>query len=310
MTAVLMVTGIVLLGASAYLLARAVILPRLKFETHIRSVESYGFSSKASQSAVAPTRSLVDVVNPIAERVGRSLIRYLPRVPPLKRGTLTAAGFYELSVEALHGYRAVAAVFFPALILFYALTHGGLSPIVVLVVVAVGAAGWELPARFVGSRARSRLNVIDRDLPQFIDLLVATIEAGSAFASALSSVTNRFRGPLGAELRLTMRQQSLGIGTERALTDMVERCDTASVRAFVRTIIRAESHGSSIGPVMRHLASDIRNRRREAAREKIQKAPIKMIFPLALLILPALLLVILFPALYNIVHILSHVQSL
>ena len=77
------------------------------------------------------------------------------------------------------------------------------------------------------------------------------------------------------------------------------------MRAFVRTVIRAESHGASIGPVLRHLASDIRQRRRDAAREKIQKAPIKLLFPLAFLILPALLLAILFPAMYNIVHTLS-----
>lgn len=307
MTGLLMISGILLLGMSVFLLARAVILPRLRFESHIRTVDSYGFSQRPSEDAIAPRRSMTDAVNPIAERIGRAVIKYLPRVQPLKRSTLMSAGFYDLSVEALHGYRAIAAVVLPALILFYEVTHGGLSLIVALLIVALAAAGWHLPALFVRMRARSRLNVIDRDLPQFIDLLVATIEAGSASAGALSSVTNRFRGPLGAELRLTMRQQSLGIGTERALTDMAERCDTASVRAFVRTVIRAESHGSSIGPVLRHLATDIRQRRRDAAREKIQKAPIKMIFPLALLILPALLLVIMFPALYNIVHILHHV---
>jgi tight adherence protein C len=307
MTALLMTMGILMLGIAALLCVRALVLPRLRLESHLRSVESYGFVNPTGDVEVRAVRgSLNQRLNGFAESVGRQLINLLPRVPAVRRGELTAAGFYELSREALHGYRALAAVTFPALVLLYGMSHGGLSLIVIALMVVIGGIGWQVPALFVRSRARRRLDEIDRDLPQFIDLLVATIEAGSAFGGALESVTGRSKGPLGAELRLTMRQQNLGIGVERALNDMVERVDTASVRAFVRTVIRAESHGSSIGPVMRHLASDIRKRRRDEAREKIQKAPIKMMFPLALLILPALLLVILFPALYNVVHILSH----
>jgi pilus assembly protein TadC len=307
MTALLMITGVLLVGVSALLLVRALMFPRSRFQSHLRTVDSYGFAPAAEELDVSSTTgSLNQSVNRIAEGIGRTLIVSVPRIPALRRGELTAAGFYELSREALHGYRALATIFFPALILLYAISHGGLSVPRVILMLVVGGAGWQLPALYVRQRARSRLNEIDRDLPQFIDLLVATIEAGSAFGGALSSVTGRFHGPLGAELRLTMRQQSLGIGSERALSDMVERCDTPSLRAFVRTIIRAESHGSAIGPVMRHLASDIRQRRRAAAREKIQKAPIKMIFPLAFLILPALLLVIMFPALYNVVKVLGH----
>jgi tight adherence protein C len=308
MTALLMATGILLVGLGALLVARAVVLPRLKLQSHLRTVDSYGFSDQAVAAVPvhAARGSLNETLNRIAEGAGRRLVKYVPRLPALKRGTLTAAGFYDLSPEALHGYRAIAAVVFPSLLGLYGITHGGLSPASVILTVVVAGIGWEAPAVFVRGRAQTRLDRIDRDLPQFIDLLVATIEAGSAFGGALNSVTNRFKGPLGAELRLTMQQQSLGIGTERALNDMVERCDTPSVRALVRTIIRAESHGSSIGPVLRHVASDIRQRRRDAAREKIQKAPIKMLFPLAFLILPALLIVILFPAIYNIVQVLSH----
>lgn len=306
MTGLLIAMGVVLVGAAAWLLVRAYVLPRLRFEAHLRDVESYGFAHGTPEREAGAARgSLNAALNAAAERLGRTVMTYVPRLTPLPRGELSAAGYYELTPEAVHGYRAFAAVFLPALVLLYALSNSFSLLILAMLIIAV-IVGWRLPAMAIQHRARSRLDRIDHDLPQFIDLLVAIVEAGSAFGGALNGVANRFHGPLGDELKLTMRQQSLGIGTERALSDMVERCDTASVRAFVRTVIRAESHGSSIGPVMRHLASDIRQRRRDAAREKIQKAPIKMLFPLALLILPALLLVILFPAMYNIIHTLSH----
>jgi tight adherence protein C len=306
--ALLIALGVLIFGVSAVLLVRALVLPRLRLESHLQDVDSYGFAAPGAAEAelgASARGSFNEAFNRFAERVGRALLRYVPRIQAVRRGELTAAGFYELSREALHGYRALAAAFFPALVLLYALRSGGLSPLVVVLTVLIGALGWQLPATLVGWRARSRLNQIDRDLPQFIDLLVATIEAGSAFGSALDGVARRIHGPLGAELQLTRRQERLGIGTERALNDMVERCDAPSVRAFVRVVIRAESHGASIGPVLRHLASDIRQRRRDAAREKIQKAPIKLLFPLAFLIMPALMLAILFPAMYNIVQTLA-----
>jgi tight adherence protein C len=307
MTGFLMAAGVLLVGAAAWLLVRAYVLPRVRFETHLRDVESYGFGESASdREGNAARSSLNATLNAFAERLGRGLIDHVPRLKPLRRGQLTAAGYYEATPDAVHGYRAMAALLLAALVVLYSAASGAFSFLGLVVTAIAAVAGWELPAVLIRHRGDSRLNKIDHDLPQFIDLLVATIEAGSAFGGALSGVAGRFQGPLGEELSLTMRQQSLGMATELALTDMAERVETPSVRAFVRTIIRAESHGASIGPVLRHLASDIRQRRRDAAREKIQKAPIKMLFPLAFLILPALLLVILFPAMYNILHVLSH----
>jgi tight adherence protein C len=86
---------------------------------------------------------------------------------------------------------------------------------------------------------------------------------------------------------------------------MATRCDTPSVRAFVRTVTRGESMGVSIGPMLRELATEVRRRRRHAAKEKMMKAPVKLLFPLMLLIFPALMVVILFPAGYTLAQNLS-----
>ena len=122
------------------------------------------------------------------------------------------------------------------------------------------------------------------------------------FTASLGLVAERFEGPLGEELKLTMQQQSLGMSIQSALDEMVLRCDTPSVRAFTRTASRGESLGVSIGPVLRELSTDQRRRHRMAARTKMQKAPVKMIFPLVFLVMPALMIVIFYPALYGIKH--------
>ena len=132
-----------------------------------------------------------------------------------------------------------------------------------------------------------------------------TLEAGVGFNAALQRSSERMTGPLGDEIRLTLREHHLGLGMDGALTNLLDRCDIPSIRAFVRSIIQSEALGVSIGQVMRELAGDMRKRRRQIIEEKAQKAPIKMLFPLAFMILPALLLIMLFPGLYSLVQTLS-----
>jgi tight adherence protein C len=182
------------------------------------------------------------------------------------------------------------------------MASSGLSGLKILLVVMTAAMGWQLPGIMVHRRGKTRLEEIDRQLPDVIDLLIATIEAGMGFGAALDLVASRSRGALGDEMRLTMKQQRLGISMYQGLEDMGGRCDTPSMRAFVRTASRGESMGVSVGPIMRELSIDMRRRRRQAAREKMQKAPIKMIFPLMFLVMPALMIVIMYPAAYAVGH--------
>jgi tight adherence protein C len=300
-TFVLCLVGVVLVGVSGRLLAHAIVVPRLQLKLHLREIQDYGFES-GQEDDIGSRARLKEAIRLLAERVGKFVMRKVPTLAPLKPGELTAAGFYDISPEAVHGYRTMAAILLPSFILLLLLTSGSLSLLKVALVVVTAAAGWQLPSFVIRKRGTARLDEIDRQLPELIDLLIATVEAGMGFAASLGLVANRFRGALGAELRLTMQQQNLGISTREALEDMVERCDTQSVRAFVRTVTRGESLGVSIGPILRELSGDMRRRRRMAAREKMQKAPVKMIFPLMFLIMPALMIVLLYPAAYSVMH--------
>jgi tight adherence protein C len=158
-----------------------------------------------------------------------------------------------------------------------------------------GLLGWRLPTVIVQRRAKARYDEIDSELPELIDLLVVSIEAGVGLAGALQMMATRMQGPLGAELRLMQREQSMGLSSDQALSKLLDRCDTVSVRSFVRSLQQGERLGVSIGAILRNLAIEMRTRRRQLAEERAQKAPVKILFPLVFLILPAFVITILAP---------------
>src|ERR1043166_582019 len=154
----------------------------------------------------------------------------------------------------------------------------------------------------VRRRSRKRLEEIDLQMPELIDLLVTTVEAGVAFSGSLRLAATRFQGALGEELRLALQEQEMGLSANEALMNMLGRADTPAMPPFVRSILQGETLGVSIGKIMRDLAVEMRKRRRQSAEERVQKAPTKMLFPLVFLILPAMFVVILGPAALQILH--------
>jgi tight adherence protein C len=303
----LLLTGVGLLALSGWLVARSILLPRMHLKTHLGAVLAYGFDP-----AQAPTGQAAGgrkgPLGGVATRLGALIRQRVPFLQPLTRSDLSAAGRYGTSVDMVHGYRAMAAAGSALLGLLYLAAAGaGMSPTVLIVPLVLAGAGWHLPGFFIRRRGAARLDDMDRHLPELIDLLIATVEAGMGLGAAINLVADRFSGPLGDELRLAVQQQTLGISAGQAFTDMADRCNTASMRSFVRTITSGESMGVSIGPILRELTVDMRRRRRLTAKEKIQKAPVKMIFPLMFLIFPALIIELMFPAAYSILSNLSGV---
>jgi tight adherence protein C len=302
--AFLFVIGVLLVAIAAALVARALALPRLRMSAHLRQIDTYGFKAGSRELAaelVAPKPPFGERLNGLAERVGRSARGRGWRAPVESR-SLRAAGLYSITPEAFHGYRVLASVALPALITMLALASGSFGALDLLLVVITGALCWRGPALIVRSRGQRRMDDVDRALPELIDVLAATMEAGLGFAGSLQMVAQRFDGPLGQELRLTLQEQRMGLSSEHALSNLLERCDTPSVRAFVRAVLQGESLGVSIAAMMRNLATETRKRRRQIAQARIQKAPVKMLFPLVFLIFPALLIVLLYPAVTQIVQ--------
>jgi len=172
---------------------------------------------------------------------------------------------------------------------------GSVGARAILLGIWAAALGWILPGYLMKKRGRSRIERVDREVPELVDLLVTTVEAGVAFAGGIQLAARSTRGPLGDELRLVLQEQSLGLTPVEALRNLSSRVDSPALRAFTQALIQGEALGVSIGKVLRDLAIDMRKRRRQAAEERAQKTPTKILFPLVALILPATFILTLGP---------------
>ena len=294
--------GLLLLGIALALLVRALSAPSSNAAERLAQIEAYGFSAEALAQAAGPGSGLAAPatgVDGLAARLGDMVARRFGRTREADlRAELMAAGMYTTSPRTLLGYRVMGGLVLPLVLL--ALGAAGLSaPVFVMLMTLAVGVGWMAPLVLVRRRARERLQKIDRALPELIDILVVTVEAGLAFSASLRVAAREFTGPLHEELLLTLQEQSMGLAVSEALTNMLQRADTPAMRSFVRSVIQGETLGVSTGTIMRNLAVEMRKRRRAAAEEQAQKAPIKILFPLVFLIFPTLFIVLLVPALFK-----------
>lgn len=160
----------------------------------------------------------------------------------------------------------------------------------------LAALGYYAPEWIVRSRSSKRQFRIRRQLPDALDLLSITVEAGLGFDAALERVAREVRGPLGEELVRVVQEIRLGKSRSEALRDLGERTNVDELRSFVLAMVQADIFGISIARVLQVQAKELRIRRRQLAEEQAQKLPVKIVFPLILCIFPALFVVLLGPA--------------
>jgi tight adherence protein C len=291
----LLIFGVGLLACCAVLIARAFALPRLRAMEHIERIDAYGFSAPAE--ADAPPRPLQGALDHIAKTLGSFFASRMQGLSETEmRRELMSAGMYRTSPVTLIGYRVISAVSVPATVLWI-VSSAQMTGLVAIMLVGISIAiGWLGPMIIVRRRARRRLEQIDLELPELVDLLVVTVEAGLGLASSMQLAAERSTGPLGDELRLALQEQAMGLQTDQVLANILTRSDTPALRSFVRSVRQGEALGVSIGQIMRNLAIEMRKRRFASAEERAQKAPVKMLFPLVALIFPALFIVLLAPA--------------
>ena len=163
-----------------------------------------------------------------------------------------------------------------------------------------GGVGFVLPDLFVSSRTRARREGIRADLPNALDLLAVSVEAGLGFDGAIAKLTEQTEGPLTEEFALMLSEIRIGESRQEALKKLADRVASLEMSAFVRAIVQADQFGISLGRILRVQAADSRLRRQSAAEERAMKAPIKMLFPTVVFIFPAMFLVTLGPAFLNI----------
>ena len=179
----------------------------------------------------------------------------------------------------------------------------GLAPVRGLILALVGVVlGYYLPEWVVRSKARRRQGSIRRALPDALDLLSITVEAGLGFDAAVARVARQGGGPLGEELHRMLQEMQIGKARSEALRDLADRSTLPELKSFVLAMVQADVFGISIGKVLHVQAQELRLRRRQRAEEKAQKIPVKIVFPLITCVFPALFVVILGPAIITISH--------
>jgi tight adherence protein C len=298
MTVLFLLIGLFLVGVCVTALMRLISFRRLRTIERLDAIQEYGFG-RTSAPVVLPTPASNTGVTRYVSRLGEIVAQRFGGIREDDlRAELMAAGIYTITPRTLLGYRVLGATVLPIIVVVI----GSVSTLSILLALVMIAAGWMLPLVIVRRKARERLDEIDRRLPDLIDLLVVTIEAGLGFTAALRVAADNVAGPLSDELRLTLQEQTMGLSVEEALANLADRADTAGVRSFVRAMRQGERLGISIGQIMRTLALETRKARRKRAEERAQKAPVKMLFPLVFLIFPALFIVLLVPAVISLVH--------
>jgi len=176
----------------------------------------------------------------------------------------------------------------------------GTTPVKALVSVLMIVIAFFAPDLWLNNAVENRKLAIRRALPDMLDMLTISVEAGLGFDAAIAKLARTTRGPLTEEFSRMLQQIQAGVDRKDAMRFLADRTDVPELNGFLSAMVQAETFGVSVANVLRTQAKEMRLKRRQYAEEQAQKAPVKIVFPLVLCIMPATLIVILGPAIVDI----------
>jgi tight adherence protein C len=246
---------------------------------------------------------------PFSERVIKptyqKIISTIGKVTPqgISKGiekTIAYAGSpNRMTVNRLIAIMFMVAIIIPAV--FYLLTNltgGEAKPLIIILLAAVG---FILPYYIMLIKARSRKTKIQKKLPDMMDLIFVSVEAGLGFDMALKRTTEKMPGPLSVEINRALDEMNKGRSREDALRGIYHRTGVDDLSSFITAVIQSEQLGSNIANMLRVQSTSMRQRRRQRAEQAAMKVPVKLLFPLVFFMMPALFIVILGPAVIRII---------
>lgn len=248
-------------------------------------------------------RSFVErALVPAFHRIGVLGMRVTPGAwAERTRSRLIKAAWYPTIDET--SWAAVRAVSLVLGIVVFLVLQGYTTGTQRLLLLAIcSLAGWAGPDQLLNRRAADRVSAIERDLPDIIDLLVISIEAGLGFEAALDRVVQHVPGELSDEFGRMLQETRVGVSRYEAMRSLAERTDVDDLNSFILAMNQADTFGVSIGRMLRVQADEMRTRRRQRAQEKAFAAPVKMVFPLVICIFPAIFVILLGPAAVSIIR--------
>lgn len=236
------------------------------------------------------------VIKPIVDTMAKIARKITPvEVINQTQKKITAAGL-KTNPGLIVAVQFILMIVLPAMILSSGVigSMGALKGIGMALV--AGIIGYMMPASWLNTKVGARRGEITRSLPDALDLLTISVEAGLGFDMALSKVVEKTRGPLSSEFARAIYEIRLGKSRRDAMKDMAVRADCPDLSQFISALVQADKLGVSIGNVLRVQSDQMRLKRRQRAEETAMKAPLKMSFVLVFFVLPALLIVLLGPA--------------
>ncbi len=282
--------------AAVYFLASGLTAHRREVALALRRAGRYG---GASQRETEMRRSVNErVLAPLIGRLAALAMRFTPHSSPeaIRERLMLAGLSRSMSPQAYLALKgAVVCAAGGAGVVAAA---SGTMPRMLGVTIGLGcgALGFLAPDRFIDSRIRGRRDQMRAELPDVLDLLCVSVEAGLGFDQALAKLNERMTGPLVDEFALVLHAMRIGETRSAALKHMSDRLEIAEISQFTRALIQADQLGIALSRILRVQSQDMRTRRQLAAEEKAMKAPVKMLFPTVIFIFPALFVVALGPA--------------
>jgi tight adherence protein C len=295
---------LLLLGAGLMFLSITLVLSLVGVVTQERRGTARSLAAiQALNSAPDPLRAELErpfaerVIAPLGERmvgIGRKLVR--AETADRIRHKLDVAGNPPgWDVNRIIGLKALAAGVFGLFALLYFLPRDTGALRVLAFTFGAGVAGFMLPNILLNNAGQKRETLMQNALPDALDLLTISVEAGLGFDAAVARVAKNTTGPLAMEFSRLLQEMQLGIGRMEAMRAMADRTTLKDLKSFCLAMVQADQLGIPIGRVLRVQSKEMRTKRRQRAEEKAQKVPVKILFPLIFFILPCIFIVILGP---------------
>lgn len=237
-------------------------------------------------------------IKPLLLKMSRLLVKMLPAEKEAELGRkITGAGLHDkLAPKELMVLKYLAAAGGAAALWFLGEVSGKNLLQVILMGTAGLGAGWLLPDLYINRKGLMRKQEVEKNLPDVLDLLTVSVEAGLGFDGALMKVVEKTKGVLSGEFMKALQEIKMGKPRMEALRDMSRRADVDDLSTFTGSVILADQLGISIGNILRLQSEQIRLKRRQRAEEMAMKAPVKILIPMVLFIFPAIFVVLLGPA--------------
>jgi tight adherence protein C len=294
------VFGIILLAAALFVLAELTLVPVRQRKASIERATSYGGAAMPGTPELPSAR--IRILTPLLSRLNAAILRVTPQgMVDSIRKRLVAAGLRTASPASFIAAKLAGGVLGLVAGAFLGKAVGtGVTS--VLLAPAFAATLFILPDRLLATRLNRRKESIQAGLPDALDLLAVSVEAGLGLDGAIAVLQEHTHGPLADEFALTLSGMRVGEGRREALKKLSDRVDAPEMTSLTRAIIQSDTHGISLGRILRLQARDTRIKREAVAEEKANKLPIKMLFPTLFFIFPPLFLLILGPAFIEIAH--------